>query len=198
MKSIIINQLKEASRIKKAMVLSCTDSILDSAKLIASAFRKKHKLLICGNGGSAADAQHITGELVNKFRFEREPLPAIALTTDTSVISSIGNDSSFSYIFSKQIKALGKPGDVLMVITTSDISFKENCHSSNLAFALKTAKTIGLKTIGLVSLKSKIILKYLDIALIIPSCDTPRIQEAQLLAEHIICDLVEQKIFKKK
>ena len=159
-------------------------------------FKRGNKVLFCGNGGSAADAQHVAGELVNKFRFERDHLPAIALTTDTSVISSIANDSSFSFVFSKQIEALGKKGDVLVVITTSDIDFKQNAHSSNLAMALKAARKKGLKTIGLVSIKSKKILKFLDVAVKIPSKDTPRIQEGHLVVEHIICDLVEQKLFK--
>ena len=165
--------------------------------MIISAFKKGNKLLICGNGGSAADAQHIVGELVNKFRFDRDPLPAIALTTDTSVISSIANDSSFSFVFSKQVKALGKKGDVLLVITTSDIELKQNSHSSNLAMALKAAKKKGMITLGLVSIKSKRILRYLDLAIKIPSKDTPRIQEGHLVVEHIICDLIEQKLFKK-
>lgn len=197
-KILIDEQLKEAVMVKKAMLVSCQDSILQAAELICRAFKKGNKLLICGNGGSAADAQHMAGELVNKFRFERPPLPAIALTTDTSVLSSIANDSSFSFVFSKQVEALGKKGDVLMVITTSDIDFGKNAHSSNLAMALKVARKKGLKTIGLVSQKSRKILKFLDVAIKIPSKDTPRIQEGHLLAEHIICDLIEQKLFKKR
>ena len=198
MEFLIKKQLKEAIGIKRTILDFCVDSIVKATELIYQAFKKGNKLLICGNGGSAADAQHIAGELVNKFRFDREPLPAIALTTDTSVISSIANDSSFSFVFSKQIKALGKKGDILMVITTSDIELEENSHSSNLAMALKTARKKGLETIGLVSIKSKKILKYLDVAIKIPSKDTPRIQEGHLLVEHIICDLIEQRLFKKK
>lgn len=198
MKKQIVSQLKVAAEVQEEMVRACSDLILQAAETIAQAFENGHKLLICGNGGSAADAQHMAGELVNKFRFERAPLPAMALTTDTSVISSISNDSSFSFIFSKQIEALGKKGDILMVITTSDIDFEKHAHSSNLAMALKMAKKKGLKTIGLVSIKSKKILKLLDVAIRIPSRDTPRIQEGHLLAEHIICDLVEQRLFKKK
>lgn len=198
MKSLIKGQLEEAAKLKTDMVKSCTDSIIKSAELIIKAFKKGNKLLICGNGGSSADAQHVAGELVNKFRLERPPLAAIALTTDTSVLSSIANDSSFSFVFSKQIEALGEKGDVLMVITTSDIEFDKNAHSSNLAMALKVARKKGLKTIGLVSEKSQKILRLLDVAIKIPSKDTPRIQEGHLLAEHIICDLVEQRLFKGK
>lgn len=198
MKSQIQEQLKEASKVKQIMVVSCMDSILEAVAVICKAFKEGRKLLICGNGGSAADAQHIAGELINKFRFERAPLPAIALTTDSSVLSSIANDSSFSFAFAKQVEALGGKGDVLMVITTSDIEFEKNTHSSNLAMALKIARKKGLKTIGLVSIKSRKILKFLNVAIKIPSKDTPRIQEGHLTAEHIICDLVEQKLFKEK
>lgn len=198
MKSLIKTQLKEAAVVKQKMLDSCLDSILRAAELVYTACKNNHKLLICGNGGSAADAQHIAGELVNKFRFERAPLPALALTTDSSVLTSIANDSNFNFVFSKQVEAFGQKGDILMVITTSDIEFGKNAHSSNLAMALKVARQKGLKTIGLVSQRSRKILKFLDVAIKIPSKDTPRIQEGHLLAEHIICDLVEQKLFKKK
>jgi len=197
MKVLIKERIKEGLAIKKDLLNSCIDSIAKAGKIISDAFKKGNKLLICGNGGSAADAQHIAGEMVNKFRFDRAPLPTIALTTDTSIISSIANDSSFSFIFSKQVEALGKKGDVLLTITTSDVDFRRGMHSSNLAMALKTAKAKRMKTIGLVSIKSKKVLRLLDVAIKIPSFDTPHIQEAHLLVEHILCDIVEQRLFKK-
>ncbi|MFH2020852.1 MAG: SIS domain-containing protein [archaeon] len=194
MKEKIIKQLKESAEVKEKCVI-CADSIECAVTMIIKCFKSGNKLLLCGNGGSAADSQHIAAEFVNKFRFDRDPLPAIALTTDSSILSSVGNDSSFSYVFEKQIRAIGKEGDLLIISTTSDFEKKENSHSSNLYFALRAAKERGLGTIGFVSQKSKEILNQLDVAIQIPSKDTPRIQEAHLTIAHIICDLVEQRMF---
>jgi len=195
MKKFIINQLEESAKIKIASSKVLTEDIQKAAEIIINCFKSGNKVLIFGNGGSAADAQHIAGEFINKFRIDRDPLPAISLVTDTSVISSISNDSSYSYVFEKQIKALGKKGDVVIAITTSDFSTEINGHSSNMYYGLKAAKELGLITIGLVSIKSKNILNYLDISIKVPATDTPRIQETHLAVEHIICDLVEQKLF---
>ena len=195
MKKFIINQLEESAKIKIASSKVLTEDIQKAAEIIINCFKSGNKVLIFGNVGSAADAQHIAGEFINKFRIDRDPLPAISLVTDTSVISSISNDSSYSYVFEKQIKALGKKGDVVIAITTSDFSTEINGHSSNMYYGLKAAKELGLITIGLVSIKSKNILNYLDISIKVPATDTPRIQETHLAVEHIICDLVEQKLF---
>jgi D-sedoheptulose 7-phosphate isomerase len=140
-----------------------------AAKIIIRAFRRGNKLLICGNGGSAAEAQHMAGELVGKFLHVRKALPAIALTTDTSIITSIGNDATFDTIFSRQVEALGVPGDVLFCLSTSG-------KSSNVLLAKKTAEEIGLEVIDL-ERKGK---------------DTPNIQENQLKAIHKICKIVEE------
>jgi len=164
--------------------------------LIIKALKNRKKIIIFGNGGSAADAQHFAAELVNKFKFEREPLPAISLTTDTSILSSIANDTGYDYVFSKQIQALGKKGDIAFAITTSDIETKERGHSANIAQGLIAAKKKEMVTIGLVRAKSKKILKLLDIAVKIPSQNTPRIQEAHITVLHIICELVEKALFK--
>jgi D-sedoheptulose 7-phosphate isomerase len=195
---MIKDQLQESSQVIQKMTSNCAKEIEDSAELIINSYKNKGKLFLCGNGGSAAQAQHIAAEMINKFRFNRNPLPAIALSTDTSNLTSISNDSGFQFVFSKQIQALASSKDVLIIITTSDVSFLDNnLHSRNLGLALKIAKEKGLKTIGLVSKKTKKALPYLDIAIQIPSTDTPRIQEGHIVALHIICDLVEQALFKQ-
>jgi D-sedoheptulose 7-phosphate isomerase len=199
MKKIISQQIIESSKTISKINENCLDDIFHASEMIINLYKKNKKLLLCGNGGSAAQAQHIAAEMINKFRFDRDPLPAIALTTDTSNLTSISNDSGFIYTFSKQVEALGNKGDALIVITTSDISTKDSdFHSRNLGLALETAKSKDLKTIGLVSTKTKKALPFLDVAIKIPSMDTPRIQEGHITALHIICDLVEQTIFKKQ
>ncbi|MCX7990749.1 MAG: D-sedoheptulose 7-phosphate isomerase [Proteobacteria bacterium] len=161
------------------------DKITEVAEKIYECFKRGNKLLVCGNGGSSADAQHISAEFVNRFRIERKPLPAIALTTDTSIITSIGNDYSFNEIFSKQVLALGKEGDVLLGISTSG-------RSKNVINALKTARELGLTTIGLSGDYADEMGKLCDHYIYVPSKNTPRIQEAHLLIEHTICELIDQ------
>jgi len=146
--------------------------------------------LICGNGGSAADAQHIAAEFVNRYNLERPPLPAMALTTDTSVITSIGNDYSFDDIFSKQVKALGMEGDILLCISTSG-------NSKNVLSAVRDARTQGLYTAGFIGNDGGELAKMVDLALVVKSNATPRIQEAHILAGHIICRLVDYIIFQR-
>jgi len=165
-------------------------------KIIVNAISKDHTLFIFGNGGSAADAQHIAGEFVNKLKIDRRPLPAIALTTDTSIITAIANDSGYRHVFERQIAALGKKGDVALAITTSD--FTSDGHSIILKDALMKAKEKEMITIGFVSDKSKNILSLLDEQVVIPDKETPRIQETQILVAHIICELVEEEFYKEK
>ncbi len=160
------------------------------AEKIASAFLGDRKLLICGNGGSAADAQHMAAEFVNRFQLERPPLPAMALTTDTSVITSIGNDYSFEDVFSKQVKALGIEGDVLLAISTSG-------NSKNVLSAVEVANKQGLYTAGLLGNNGGKLSAVVDMALIVKSDVTARVQEAHILAEHIICHLVDYILFQK-
>jgi len=160
------------------------------AEKIASAFLRDCKLLICGNGGSAADAQHMAAEFVNRFQLERPPLPAMALTTDTSVITSIGNDYSFEEVFSKQVKALGTKGDVLLAISTSG-------ESKNVISAVEVAKKQGIYTVGLLGGNGGKLSAMVDMAIIAKSDVTARVQEAHLLAEHIICYLVDYILFQR-
>jgi len=170
---------------------SAIGHIANVAELIVDAIKSGNKLMICGNGGSAADAQHMAGEFVCRFYKDREPLPAIALTTDTSVLTSISNDYSYDHIFSRQVKALGKKGDVLLGVSTSG-------SSRNVLEAFEIAKKLGIKTILLTGEKEKDIAKISNVVIKAPSTDTPRIQEMHLLIEHIICEIVENEFFKSK
>jgi D-sedoheptulose 7-phosphate isomerase len=149
------------------------------------------KLLIAGNGGSAADAQHIAGEFLARFRFDRNPLPALALTTDTSVITAVGNDYGYEYVFERQVRGLGRPGDVLIAISTSG-------KSPNILFALRAARTLRLRTVGFTgSGPSAADMKLLcDHLLVAPSDDTPLIQQIHITAAHAICELIERSLCK--
>ncbi|MBI5682412.1 MAG: D-sedoheptulose 7-phosphate isomerase [Deltaproteobacteria bacterium] len=188
MEKIIKRNYRESIETKEAFFKHNTNLIIDAARLVAEAFKNHCKLLICGNGGSAADAQHIAGEFVNRFMIERPPLPAIALTTDTSVITSIGNDYDFSQIFSKQVKAIGKEGDVILAISTSG-------NSTNIIKALKVARDLDIKSIGLTGKGGGKMAGMLDILLNVDSDCTPRIQEVHITVSHIICELVDHIIF---
>ena len=148
----------------------------------------KRQILIFGNGGSAADAQHLAAELVNRFKKERAPMPAIALTTDTSILTAIANDYDFSEVFSKQILALGKKGDIALGISTSG-------KSSNVIEALKVAKKLGLYTVGLSGGNGGLMRDFCDYLILVPSRETPRIQEGHLLFLHIFSELLEELIF---
>jgi len=162
-------------------------SISEAAEMIIFALKSDKKLMICGNGGSAADAQHIAGEFICKFYKERDPMPAIALSTDTSVLTSISNDYSFDDIFSRQVRALGRKGDVLLGISTSGSS--KNVHR-----AFTEARKSEIKTILLTGEIEREIAEISDIVIKTPSIDTPRIQEMHLVIEHIICEIVEKNI----
>jgi len=165
-------------------------SIHKIADKITEAMKTGNKLLIAGNGGSAADAQHVAGEFVNRFHFDRPGLPCIALTTDTSVLTAVGNDYAFAQVFRKQIEALGKAGDVFIGITTSG-------NSPNILEAMKLCKEKSIATVGLTGQKTGTIDEFCDYVLKVPSSDTPRIQEAHILIEHIICGIVEASIFNR-
>src|SRR4030067_3285129 len=188
MKDIITKSYKESIRAKEGFFKQNLQPIIQSAEVIADAFKADRKLLICGNGGSAADAQHIAAEFVNRFMIERPPLPAVALSTDTSIITSIGNDYSFDQIFSKQIKAIGREGDVLLAISTSG-------ESKNVITAVKVARDMGIKTIGLTGKGGGKMANMVDILLNVDSDVTPRIQEVHITAGHIICDLINHILF---
>ncbi len=188
---LIYSVLEESINIKKEFVEKNIENIISLAKKIAEAFSKDNKLLLCGNGGSAADAQHIAAEFVNRFILERTPLPAIALTTDTSIITSIANDYSFEHVFSKQIKAIGRSGDIMLAISTSG-------NSENVIQAVNTAKDMGIYTAALTGGDGGRLAKIVDIPIIVASNSVPRVQEVHIMAGHIICQLVDHILFEKE
>ena len=167
-----------------------SDSIKKAASTLEAAFKNGNKVLICGNGGSAADSQHFAAEFVNAFSrdLDRKALPALALTTDTSILTSISNDFDFNFIFSRQVEAYGSPGDVLIALTTSGSSM--NCLN-----AVISAQKQGLTSIALTRVNSEIA-AIANIAIEVPSENTQHIQECHLLAYHVIAELVEEKLFR--
>lgn len=188
MQQFITRQLQEHQQLFHILETELTLPITRLAERLIETFRIGNKLLIMGNGGSAADAQHFAGEIVSRFRMERPGLPAIALSTDTSIITAIGNDYGFERIFSRQIEALATPGDAVIGISTSG-------NSPNVRKALEAAQQAGCTTIGLLGKDGGSIKALCDIPLIIPSNDTPRVQEAHIAIIHILCDLIEQGLF---
>jgi len=191
MKTLIENKIKETIENLRKLLLeeNLIQVINKAAKEVIIAIKSGNKIMICGNGGSAADAQHMAGEFICKFSKDRNPLPALALTTDTSVLTSISNDYSYADVFSRQVKALGKSGDVLLGISTSG-------SSRNVFNAFKVAKEMGIKTVLLTGATERDTCNFSDIVIKAPSTDTPRIQEMHLLIEHIICEIVEKKLCK--
>ena len=187
MRSIILNILEESINVKDRFIKGNIDIIVKGAERLATCIASGKKILIFGNGGSAADAQHIAAEFINRFQIERPPLAAIALTTDTSIITSIGNDYGFDKIFSKQIKALGKKDDIAWGISTSG-------NSANVIKAINVAKEIGLFTIGFTGQGGKLA-QCVDMLFPVESDKTARIQEAHITLGHIFCDIVERIIF---
>jgi D-sedoheptulose 7-phosphate isomerase len=185
MKTTIQNEI--IAHVKTADLLhNLTDKIAESANLCINCLHKNGKILIFGNGGSAADAQHIAAELVGRFKLTRKGLPALALTTDTSVLTSIGNDFGYENVFSRQVEALANPGDIIIAISTSG-------SSANVIRAIKKANKLKCPTIGLSGGEGGLMDKICDINLISPSDDTPRIQEAHIIIGHIICHLIDQE-----
>lgn len=167
---------------------SLLDTVAKIADTITQAFRRGDKLLIAGNGGSAADAQHIAAEFLSRFKIDRAPLPAIALTTDTSNLTAIGNDYGFEQVFERQVRGLGRKGDVFIGITTSG-------RSPNIVAALKAAREIGVTTIGFTGNPGKAMGSLCDITLIAPSDETALIQQIHITAAHAICEVVERQLF---
>ena len=188
MENIIQKRFKESTEVQNRFLKENLSRLLDVIKLISHCFEAGNKLFFFGNGGSAADAQHLAAEFVNRYIMDRPPLPAIALTTDTSILTSISNDFSFSEVFAKQLKALGKEGDVAVGISTSGTS-------PNIIKAFEVAKEMGMKTIALTGNDGGSLVKIADVSLVVPSSSTPRIQEVHILIGHILCELVEHYLF---
>lgn len=189
MRDRIIDIINEAIHIKEEILHNHIDNIIKAVKLITACYKAKGKVLIFGNGGSAADAQHIAAEFVGRFQKERTPLPAIALNTNTSILTAIANDYGYETVFSRQIEALGNPQDIAIGISTSG-------KAKNVLTAIKKAKDIGLKTICLSGGSGGELSRAGDLTIIMPSSITARIQEAHITIGHIICELVESELFK--
>ncbi len=188
----IRNQIEASLKVKKLLLddEKIHKSIKKSAELCCEALRNNGKIIFAGNGGSAADAQHLAGELVNRFGFDRPGLAAIAITTDTSVLTAISNDYGFNKLFARQIEAIGKKGDILISLSTSG-------NSVNILEGIKKAKRAGIITIGLTGKSGGKMNSLCDLVLKVPSEDTPRIQEAHIMIGHIICSMIENSLFGK-
>lgn len=182
--------LRESIAVKEAFLRQGVTVLVDMAALIAAAFRGRHRLFLFGNGGSAADAQHLAAEFVNRFQMERPPLPALALTVDSSILTSISNDYRFEDVFLKQLQGLGQPGDVALGISTSG-------RSPNVVTALRWAREHGLQTIGWAGAAQGDMDLYCDLMLHVPSTNTARIQEGHITAGHILCGLVDSMLYGK-
>jgi len=182
-------ELRNHTRIMQQTVTQCSPTIEEISGCLVECFRKGNKVMLCGNGGSAADSQHIVAEFVNRFRLSRAALPAIALTVDTSILTAIGNDTSYEFTFSRQVEALGKPGDILAALSTSGAS-------PNILNALEVARERGLKTVGFTGENGRQnMASKCDLCLVVPSADTPRVQEVHEFVWHVICGMVEQALF---
>lgn len=178
----------ESLDVKRRFFQAHAEDVQKAASIIAEALKNDGKLLVFGNGGSAADAQHIAGELVNRFLQERRALPAIALVTDGGVLTCIANDSGFENVFARQVEALGRKDDVCLAISTSGAS-------ENVLKACRQARELGIKVVGLLGRDGGAVASVCDVALVVPSYDTQRIQETHNLAGHILCELVESQVF---
>lgn len=187
MKNTIFSILAKSIQVKEKAIKNNAESLVACANEIVKSLSSGGKVLLFGNGGSAADAQHVAAEFVNRFMIERNPLAAVALTTDSSIITSIGNDYSFDQIFSKQVQALGKKGDVAVGISTSG-------NSRNVIQAIEVAKKSGMFTIGMTGLGGSL-KECVDVLLSVESDVTARIQETHITMAHILCDLVDRILF---
>lgn len=190
MKLTVFQHLSEANSLTKEIINNTIlhNTLCDIASICVDSLLLKGKIILAGNGGSAADAQHIAGELVSRFMKNRPALAAIALTTDTSVITAIGNDYGFDHLFARQIEALGRPGDIFIAYSTSG-------NSSNIINALKVARSLGLVCVGFTGNRRGLMCTLCDYLLEVPSSSTPRIQEGHLLLGHTLCALIENVLF---
>ena len=190
MQHLIDRILAESLKVKQDAIRRQGDTLLAAADMLVTAIASGHKILLFGNGGSAADAQHLAAEFINRFQIDRQPLPAIALTTDSSIITSIGNDDSFERIFAKQVAALGQASDVAWGLSTSG-------ESANVLAALVTARHKGMHRLGMSGTGGRMETAT-DLLLTVNSSSTARIQETHITMGHILCQLVEYKLFPHK
>jgi D-sedoheptulose 7-phosphate isomerase len=186
--SEIRDQLLESSRIKKETAETQVEAIGQAARLFIQVLQSGGKILFCGNGGSAADSQHIAAELVGRFGKDRAALPAVALTTDTSILSSVANDYGYERVFQRQVEALGRPGDLLVGISTSG-------NSGNVVNAMEAARKMKMAIVVFTNASGGKMAGMADVAIRIPAENTARVQEGHITVGHILCDLVERKLF---
>lgn len=192
-KSTILGQMADTQAVMAAMAADAklVQTLETVAAVCVKSLGQRGKLLFMGNGGSAADSQHLAGEMVSRFAYDRPGLAAVALTVDTSVMTAIGNDYGYELLFSRQVEALGQPGDVLFGFSTSG-------KSPNILKALRTAREMGLVTVGMTGNRGEAITQLVDHCVEIPSACTPNIQEGHIVVGHIICGLIEAAIFPQK
>jgi D-sedoheptulose 7-phosphate isomerase len=190
MDNIILKRFKESIEVKNRFLKENLPRLIEVVHLISQTFEAGNKVLLFGNGGSAADAQHLAAEFVNRYIIDRPSLPAIALTTDTSILTSIANDAAFTEVFAKQIRALGREGDVAVGISTSG-------NSPNVIKAFEVAKELGIKTVAFTGNDGGVMGKMADFSLVVSSTSTPRIQEVHILVGHVLCEMVEHQLFFK-
>jgi D-sedoheptulose 7-phosphate isomerase len=187
MRERIKDILLESIQVKEEILRNQVDQILQIAVLMIDCLKKDGKVIVFGNGGSAGDSQHIAAELVGRFKKDRSALAGIALTTNTSILTSLANDYGYDVVFSRQVEALGKKNDVVLGISTSG-------KAKNVALGIKQAKKMGIKTVALSGGDGGDIVKLADVSLIVPSKITARIQEAHITIAHIICEMIEQEL----
>ena len=187
MKNAIIKEFLAHQETIAKVIETMQEPLLEASKLAVETLRNGNKILLCGNGGSAADAQHIAAELTGRYKTERRGLPGIALTTDTSALTAIGNDYGYDRVFDRQVEALAQKGDLLIGISTSG-------NSTNVINALKVAREMGCKTLGLTGRDGGAMNELCDINLVVPSNDTPRIQEMHILFAHTICQIIDNEL----
>jgi D-sedoheptulose 7-phosphate isomerase len=189
----VVRLIQASIAVKEKMLqdMELVTTVAEVSKLIVNALLQGHKIFLCGNGGSAADAQHIAAEFVGRFAFDRPALPALALSVNTSCVTAIGNDYGFEFVFSRQIEALGQKGDVVIGISTSG-------NSANVLCGMSASRKLGIHTIALTGRTGGALKGAVDHCLCVPSTETARIQECHILVGHIICELVEQTIFREQ
>jgi D-sedoheptulose 7-phosphate isomerase len=187
--SVCTRRIAESISIKQLLLQDplFQSMVEDIARRISAAFRGGHKVMFMGNGGSAADSQHLAAEFTGRYLFERRALPALALSVNTSAITAIGNDTSFEMVFARQIEALGLPGDVAIGLSTSG-------NSRNVLLAMQVARERKITTVALTGESGGLLKDSVDICLRVPSTETPRIQECHIMVGHIICEIVEQEV----
>jgi len=187
----IITQLEESAAVKQQTILSAIEAIEAAATMLIECLRAGGKVLLCGNGGSAGDAQHIASELVLRLKLERPAIPALALTTDTSLLTAIGNDYKYDLVFVRQVEAFGRAGDILVAISTSG-------ESENVIKAVEFATMEGIKTLALTGAKGGRLAGKVNLAIKVPSNNVQRIQECHITIGHILCELIETALFGTK